>query len=417
MRRLAQFLVGGWMVSIIGWGGGGGYAAVWEVCPSCPVRSIKAAVEQSTPYDTIRVWNGVYRESRIVIRHPLVLEGIDSPVVDGSDGGGIFWVGADSSVIRGFVLRHVPTSHIEDWAGIRVIEADHCLVEGNYLEGMFFGIYLQKAHHCTVRGNRIVGHAKDEFTGGNGIHLWYSDHILVENNFVRGHRDGIYIEYANYSRFERNHSEYNIRYGMHFMFSDDDEYHHNTFRRNGAGVAVMFSRRISMTHNTFEDNWGPGAYGLLLKEIYDAAIENNLFRRNTIGIYGESAVRIVFRRNHLEHNGKAILFLGSCYDDLFTENNFLYNTFDLFANAELRSNRFERNYWSGYTGYDLDRDGIGDVPYRPMSLFAYIVSRNPTAIILLRSIFVDLLNFSEKVMPIFLPQHLEDPQPLMQPIS
>ena len=42
------------------------------------------------------------------------------------------------------------------------------------------------------------------------------------------------------------------------------------------------------------------------------------------------------------------------------------------------------------------RDGVGDVPYQPVKLFNYVVNRTPEAMVLLRSLFVDLLNFSKR---------------------
>ena len=50
----------------------------------------------------------------------------------------------------------------------------------------------------------------------------------------------------------------------------------NTFRNNGSGVAVMFTKRVQMTGNRFEDNWGAAAYGLLLKEISDSRLDRNV---------------------------------------------------------------------------------------------------------------------------------------------
>ena len=73
---------------------------------------------------------------------------------------------------------------------------------------------------------------------------------------------------------------------------------------------------------------------------------------------------------------------------------------------------FDKNYWSNYTGYDLDKDGIGDVPYRPVKLFSYVVNKTPEALVLLRSLFVDMINFSEKVSPVFTPDNLMDNNPL-----
>ncbi|MCK5906022.1 MAG: nitrous oxide reductase family maturation protein NosD, partial [Flavobacteriales bacterium] len=58
--------------------------------------------------------------------------------------------------------------------------------------------------------------------------------------------------------------------------------------------------------------------------------------------------------------------------------------------------------------------GIGDIPYRPVKLFSYIVNRTPEAIIMLRSLFVDLIDFSERVSPVFTPDNLLDEKPSMK---
>lgn len=108
--------------------------------------------------------------------------------------------------------------------------------------------------------------------------------------------------------------------------------------------------------------------------------------------------------------------MGACYENHFNKNNFLHNAIDLSYNSKINSNTFDNNYWSEYTGYDLDKNGVGDVPYRPVKLFSYIAHRTPESIVLLRSLFVDIINFSEKVSPVFTPDNLLDNTPLMQKI-
>ncbi len=92
----------------------------------------------------------------------------------------------------------------------------------------------------------------------------------------------------------------------------------------------------------------------------------------------------------------------------------MYNSFDISYNSKINDNVFAQNYWSNYSGYDLDKDGIGDVPYRPVKLFSYIVNRTPETIVLLRSLFMDIIDFSEKVSPVFTPDNLLDPEPRMK---
>ena len=105
---------------------------------------------------------------------------------------------------------------------------------------------------------------------------------------------------------------------------------------------------------------------------------------------------------------------GGCYANAFTANNFIGNSFDVSYNSKMNDNTFNGNFWSAYSGYDLDKDGSGDVPYRPVKLFSYVVNRTPETIVLLRSLFVDIINFSEKVSPAFTPADLVDQTPSMR---
>ncbi|MDH5602965.1 MAG: nitrous oxide reductase family maturation protein NosD, partial [Cyclobacteriaceae bacterium] len=170
-------------------------------------------------------------------------------------------------------------------------------------------------------------------------------------------------------------------------------------------------------HNQFYKNWGPASYGLLLKEIYDGEIEDNVFEENTTAIQTDGSTRINYKRNHFKRNGWAVKVTGGCYTNIFIQNNFVANSFDISYNSKMNDNLFDGNYWSSYTGYDLDKDGVGDIPFRPVNLFSYVVSKSPEAMVLLRSLFVDIINFSEKISPIFTPDNLLDNNPLMREVK
>lgn len=388
-----------------------------SVCTNCDIKTIKEAIEIAQPFDTIQVQKGIYKEHEIIIDKPLTLIGIDYPTIDGEHLGEIIKVEADSVTVDGFIIKNVNRSFTKDNAAVRMVHSEHFLIQNLILENVYFGIYLQKSSRGTIKNNNIRASGKTEAGSGNGIHLWHCHNVLIDGNEMQGMRDGIYFEFADSSTIRNNHSHDNIRYGLHFMFSHHDVYHDNIFERNGAGVAVMFSKHIDMHQNRFQENWGPSSYGLLLKEINDAEIFDNIFEKNTIGINVEGTNRVTYRRNDFKENGWAIRVRGACYENIYTQNNFLYNSFNLSYNSNLNDNKFINNYWSDYAGYDLDRDGIGDVPYRPVNLFSYIVNRSPEAIVLLRSLFMDIIDFSERVSPIFTPDKLIDPEPLMKMVK
>jgi nitrous oxidase accessory protein len=388
-----------------------------NVAANMEIRSIKDAIDKAENGDVIIVHGGFYLEGNILITKKLDIIGIDLPIVDGDRTNEVFTIQHDSVSISGFQVQNCGVSFVHDLAGIKVEHYGFCRVENNRVINAFFGIYVKNAHDCIIRNNFIEGQARDEFSSGNAIHIWYSQNILVEGNTCRQHRDGIYFEFVEGSTIIGNTSENNLRYGLHFMFSNNDDYIKNTFRQNGAGVAVMFSHHIRMQENLFEKNWGSNSYGLLLKDIVDGEIKGNHFIENTIGIYGDGSNRIKIENNEFINNGWALKILGSCTGDVITGNNFQSNTFDIITNNSANNNTYDGNYWSDYTGYDLDHDGSGDVPYKPVKLFSLVTAKVPTSIILLRSPFVDLLNFAEKVMPAITPQTLEDRSPQMHQIA
>lgn len=390
------------------------WANTITICSDCEVTSIKQGILKAVDFDTLRVKKGTYKEHNILINKPLTIIGENNPVIDGEKKGEIIKIVSDNVTLDGLSLINVGVSYTTDYAAIRVVQSDYFLIQNIVLENLFFGIYLEKSNNGKVYRNKITGEAKDEYNSGNGIQLWYCKNVEVESNVVQGTRDGIYLEFSDFITINDNLSSNNLRYGLHFMFSNNDVYSNNTFEDNGAGVAVMFSKHIKMVNNLFRKNWGPAAYGMLLKEIGDAEIIGNTFEENTIGIKIEGSNRITYSKNNFTHNGWAIKVLGACYANLFENNNFLYNSFDISYNSNLNDNKIASNYWSSYTGYDLDKDGVGDVPYRPVKLFSYIVNRTPETIVLLRSLFMDIIDFSEKVSPIFTPDNLLDETPLMK---
>lgn len=391
-----------------------GMANTWTVCAACENNSIKETIARAADHDTIRIEKGTYKEFEILVDKPLVIKGIGYPIVDGEKKGEIFKITSDNVTLDGLFVINVGVSYTKDNAAIRVVQSKNFLIQNMVLEQLFFGIYLEKSSHGKVYHNRIIGQAVDEYNSGNGIQLWYSKDVDVSKNHVQGTRDGIYLEFSDRITITDNTSMDNLRYGLHFMFSNNDVYSNNTFENNGAGVAVMFSKFITMKDNTFRKNWGTAAYGMLLKEINDAEISGNTFEENTIGINIEGSNRIQYHNNDFINNGWAIRVIGACYTNSFVGNNFLYNSFDISYNSKLNDNVFEGNFWSSYTGYDLDKDGVGDVPYRPVKLFSYIVNRTPETIVLLRSLFMDIIDFSERVSPVFTPDELKDIRPLMK---
>ncbi|WP_407521854.1 nitrous oxide reductase family maturation protein NosD [Lacibacter sp. MH-610] len=379
--------------------------------------SIKSAVNKAVAGDTILIDEGVYKEGQIILTKALVLRGVNYPVLDGEKKYEILTIKANGVVVEGIVFRNSGRSSYMDIAALRIADSRFVTVKNNRFEFAFFGIYSQHATSCTITGNKLTSDAKDEINSANGIHCWKSDSMKIEGNTITGHRDGIYFEFVTNSFIKGNTSYLNVRYGIHFMFSNNDTYVNNTFKNNGAGVAVMYSNHINMHQNLFADNWGSAAYGILLKDISDGTISGNTFRNNSVGVMMEGSSRLQIEKNTFSSNGWALKIQANCADNLLTHNNFTGNSFDVATNGDLVLSRFEKNYWDKYDGYDLNRNGVGDVPYHPVSLYAMITERNPSSMMMYRSFMATLIDKIEKVMPVLTPVELKDHHPLMKPVK
>ncbi len=391
------------------------------VCPNgCSFDSLHKAVEKAQPFDTILVRKGHYEVIELKIMKPLTLIGEDFPVLDAKMKNYAIQVQTDSFSIEGFKIINIKSDYVNDLAAILVTRSAHFTIKNNIFENVFWALLIEKSRDGEIYQNKILGKPgeTEEAFLGNGIHLWHCQNFKIHHNEITNQRDGIYFEFVEDSEIYENKSHHNLRYGLHFMFSNHDKYYNNEFHYNGAGVAVMFSKKIEMKNNLFHDNWGGASYGLLLKEIYDAVIENNVFRKNTIAINIEGSTRIDYQYNEFIRNGWAIAIRGGCYQNSFKRNNFIGNSFDVsYHGARESVNEFSKNYWDNYTGYDLDKDNFGDVPFRPVNLFSYVVNLVPEAIVLLRSLFAYLIDFSEKVSPVLTPDNLKDNEPQMFPVK
>lgn len=387
------------------------------VSPSGAVKTVTEALRLVKTGGHVVVGAGTYRESPIIVTRPVDIEGRSGAILDGAGRTEILQVTADDVTVHGLTLAHVGASYVDDRAAIRVTGVKHCRIQDNTFEDAFFGIYLAKVTGCRIEHNTLRALHATETTSGNGIHLWSSREVVIVDNSVRGFRDGIYFEFVHDTRVIENTSEGNLRYGLHFMYSDDCEYLGNTFRRNGSGVAVMYTKRVRMDRNHFEENWGAASYGLLLKEISDAHLTHNVFSHNTTGLVADGANRLEADGNDFIGNGWAIKLDASTVDGRITRSNFIANTFDVASDSHEPSTTLDGNYWDAYRGYDLDHNGTGDVPFHPVRLFSMIVAQHEPTLILLRSAFVLLLDAAERVLPVITPTTLADHHPAMRKLS
>lgn len=407
-----------WSVFILLWMPVWCLSATIKVGQTERIRSIRKAIELAKPWDTVLVSKGIYKEGNINITKPLTLMGVGRPVLDGQMKYEILSFRSNHIVLKGFRIINSGEDEIQNIGAIRLYDSHYSTVENNIFENNYFGVYIQRGYRCLIRNNSFTtARSKSQEGVGDGIHAWQSEEIWVFNNRVSGHKDGIYLEKVIGSYIKGNYSKNNLRYGLHFMFSNDNVYADNVFDNNNAGVAVMYSMNVGMSGNRFINNWGDASYGLLLKDISFSKIKNNIFDSNTTGILLDGATKIDFYKNTFQNNGWGLKINANCMENRIGANNFINNTFDVSTNGSTVMNTFSGNYWDKYEGYDLNRDGFGDVPFHPLSFYAVIAERNPSVMLLYRSFLVDFMDRIEKIVPSLTPENFLDEKPAMKKIK
>jgi len=392
-------------------------AGTKQIPPTLDSTQIKTIIRSADPFDTLLFLDGHYYIHDIIIDKPLTILSNGNVILDGEGKYEIMVISAKKVNVFNLDFINSGYSSLNDYAAIKLINCSEVVISNNRIKNAFFAIHISNSTHIRVHQNTIEGNAYSEQLNGNAVHAWKCSHLLIENNILSRHRDGIYLEFVSNSVIRENSSFMQMRYGLHFMFSNDDLYENNTFCKNGAGVAVMYSKNVKMVKNTFIQNIGSSAYGLLLKDITDSEINHNAFLQNTKGIDMEGSNRIKIEFNTFEDNGWGLAIQASCMDNIINRNNFINNSFDVSTNGRVILNKFDQNYWDRYTGYDLNKDSTGDVPHRPLSFMSTLMEQSQGILILMNSFIIHLFEKLERIIPTLTPEDFIDLNPSMHAYS
>jgi nitrous oxidase accessory protein len=383
-----------------------------------PFQSIRAAVAVAKPGDTIQVHAGTY-VGDVVLDKPLTLEGVGKPIIRGSGRGSVLVVLVDKSTIKGFVIEHSGGDLQREDSGI-LLKSNNNRVEENELRDVLYGIYLYHSQGNTIRRNVIRGRSELELGGrGAGLHLWNSPDNVIEENTISEARDGMYIQSSN-GNIIRHNRVFNLRYGLHYMFSDANRFEDNLFSHNVAGAAIMYSKRIEFRRNAFIHNRGFSSFGILFQDCDECLAEENFIIDNATGIFMEALRKSAFRRNVIAENDVALQMFSSADENVFSNNNFVENLSPLQLIGKRTTTRWEQNgrgnFWSDCDGYDLDGDGIGDVPHKVQNVFEYMEGNYPRLRLYLYSPAAQGLAMAERTFPVVKGSSEMDPAPLTKAV-
>ena len=397
-------------------------AAVRRVPPGSAVPAIASASDG----DTLLLAAGVHR-GPITIARRVALIGEPGAVVDGGGRGSVITVAAGGVRIERLSIRASGDKAEDLDSGVRLTSAPGARLAHLRLENVRYGIAAERCddldvEECTLTGRvvpSIDAAPEMDVAAGNGIHVWYSRGARVRRTEIRRFMDGIYLSFADSIRIEGCGSSGNGRYGLHTMYCQDNRIAENRFTGNIAGCAIMFSNHLELARNDFMHNRGPRTYGILLRDCSDGFFHENRLVDNTIAVFMDGSNRNHIHGNLVQDDGWGVILFSSCDGNEFAGNDFVNIDYPVALDMRRTDNRFDDgargNYWSASAPYDLNADGIGDVPYGPVSAFAFLSKQYPDLAIFGESPAAGALSLAERTIPALRPSEALDHYPLVHP--
>ena len=386
-------------------------ASEWTVQPG---GSIAAAVRAALPGDTVRVLRGHYEE-HLTIDKPLTLRGVERPTVSAGGAGDVIRVKSPDVAIEGLIIRDSGADLTAQNAGVYLEPgADRAVIRDNFLVYNLFGLWIEKVRDVQVIGNKITG--KRDLPSpqrGNGIQLFNSQGAKIIDNEISFARDGLYVDVSDHALFRGNRI-HDLRYGSHYMNSNDNVWEDNESYHNRGGLALMEVRRQVVRNNRA---WGNADHGIMLRTIQDSLIENNVVAGNGRGFFIYDAEYNVLRGNLVIANRVgAHVWAGSIHNEV-DGNDFIRNAEQVryVAARDEAWGQKQGNYWSNYTGWDADGDGVGDVPYEASDLVDRLTWKYPMVKLLINSPAVHTLRLVARQFPLLRNPSIVDRHPSLQP--
>jgi parallel beta-helix repeat protein len=289
----------------------------------------------------------------LVNGEPLVyLESVSNLTVD-NDAGQVILVNCDGMLVKDLNLSYTDV-------GIQLWKTSNTRIINNSIKNSRCGIELQLSSNNNIQRNRITANKY------YGI-LFYdssNNNTVNENNVTNNSDCGIRIWSSSDNTLSGNHVIANNSYGVKLEFSSNNTISRSNITNNGYGFWLSCSLNTNISDNNITSN----DFGIY---IYSSSCTNTICKNNITN--NDDGIRFVWlsnnntvRGNNITNNIGGIRFYSSSNNKIYN-NNFLNNTtqVDSYNLINIWDNGYPSggNYWYDYTGADLNRDGIGDIPY------------------------------------------------------
>lgn len=371
---------------------------------------LQKVIDHAKPGSLIILPPGIYK-GNIIIRKPLIIDGKNQKaIIEGSGKGTVISVKSSYVTLKNLTIRNSGSHHYKINSGVSLINVNHCNVLHCRFINDLFGINMEKANNCNVSYNYITSKPRAIGLRGDALKLWYSNHNILEHNYVTKSRDFV-IWFSSGNQIKYNYGQYS-RYSLHFMYDGKNIVEHNLYKHNMAGIFFMYSDDTVIKDNTIEDSMGTEGIGIGFQAASNFEVQDNTIIHCSRGLWlNRSAYNLGahdhFYNNKLFYNNIGVKLLLRCKRNIFKGNIFKGNIEDVVNESATYSkfakyNTWSGNYWDRYEGFGGD-NGVGNTPYIDYLYANKIWISHPNTRFFYGSPVISLMDFIDKIAPLSQP--------------
>lgn len=331
----------------------------------------------------------------------VTIEGAPGAVISAGGKDSVIVISANDVTIKGFTITGSGVSYTQADSGIGLRSVNNAKLLNNKIVDCLFGIDVYGGKNITIKGNSISSKNLDIGLRGDAIRLWTVTDSEVSGNKWSHSRD-VVSWYSKRVLFKENEGS-DSRYSLHSMYSEHLRIQNNIFKRNKVGIFLMYGSDFIITHNHIERALGATGMGIGLKESSNIFAQKNTINYSAVGVLVDNSPfkigsRNWFHGNQLAFNGKGVVLSNDLPGGEFKKNVFMGNLEDV--NSENRNGSrslWDKNYWDKYQGFDQNDDYIGDTSFIVRKYGDRIKGSNPKAAFFHGTPLLTLLELIEEV--------------------